>query len=486
MFTMMKLWSFLLTWTLFLNAQGSLTLRHFNLTVTGGNNSYSQDLRQSETTPIYVNRYDAVNLTCSVSGQSFNSALLFEKTDLQNKTTKTNHTENVTIHYIKHSMDCSDAGKYTCRAGHLEWSRTIIVRCPPPVFTFKSPSVNIKKNWNLKLSCELISSEVSIQTMDKKDLTLCYTSPCEYTFKHVTCEAMGTYYCGSKPGDVIVFNCPPQLMKSDQTVRVELGDSVNVSVDVLLALNHQLTVLYQKQNVLNKCGTKLCLQTSETMNKWRQQIKIVINNITTQDMGNLTFTMCSNFKAESFCTNMTITILPLHEPVYSATPRDAKSTNGRPYSDNPDFPILPVTLACSFVVTTVVLATVFFKLKGKQLLIAQLKERSQSLNRPAEGYTPDTGSTSTTYMPHLTDTMNHHSTLTENGQTMTTAGLTFLTVGNTEVIKKTERTIIEEVRETVEIVHLDSKGMNTDQEHPVKEESDLQEHTYSNINFVPS
>ncbi|KAK6963937.1 hypothetical protein BgiMline_031123, partial [Biomphalaria glabrata] len=107
---------------------------------------------------------------------------------------------------------------------------------------------------------------------------------------------------------------PPQLMKSDQTVRVELGDSVNVSVDVLLALNHQLTVLYQKQNAINKCGTKLCIQTSETRNKWRQQIKIVINNITTQDMGNQTFTMCSNFKADSFCTNMTITILPLHEP----------------------------------------------------------------------------------------------------------------------------------------------------------------------------
>nr|KAI8745670.1 hypothetical protein BgiMline_019386 [Biomphalaria glabrata] len=150
--------------------------------------------------------------------------------------------------------------------------------------------------------------------MDGKKLNLCYTSPCEYNFNHVTCEAMGTYYCGSRPGDVIVFNCPPQLMKSDQTVRVELGDSVNVSVDVLLALNHQLTVLYQKQNAINKCGTKLCIQTSETRNKWRQQIKIVINNITTQDMGNQTFTMCSNFKADSFCTNMTITILPLHEP----------------------------------------------------------------------------------------------------------------------------------------------------------------------------
>ncbi|KAK6963940.1 hypothetical protein BgiMline_031127 [Biomphalaria glabrata] len=137
MFTMMKLCSFLLTWTLFLNAQGSLTLRYFNLTVTWGTNSYSQDLRQNETTPIYVNRYDAVNLTCSVSGQSFHSVLLFQKIELQKKTTKTNHTENVTIHYIKHSMDCSDAGKYTCRAGHMEWSRTIIVRCKEVIVLLK-------------------------------------------------------------------------------------------------------------------------------------------------------------------------------------------------------------------------------------------------------------------------------------------------------------------------------------------------------------
>ncbi|KAH9503419.1 hypothetical protein Btru_072965 [Bulinus truncatus] len=70
----------------------------------------------------------------------------------------------------------------------------------------------------------------------------------------------------------------------------------------------------------------------------------------------------------------------------------------------------------------------------------------------------------------------------ENGHKTTTEEVSFMSMGNTQVIKKTERTVIEEVTETVEIVNLDySNNMNMPANVEVPISRDYSDHTYSNV-----
>ncbi|XP_055867053.1 uncharacterized protein LOC129922896 [Biomphalaria glabrata] len=303
----------------------TVTLDSFQLKIYTSEKSEIIHLHSHLQDTFYINKSESIQLTCSASGYSIYVALLKDNREIKREFVKDGVTSNVSVQYVKTQMDCTDAGKYTCRAGnHREWpsiTKTVLVKCPVLPIKFRSSNVNkMKGATDLVFVCDndedqqTSSPKISIKKLDGAILKADRAPSINFTFPPLSCQDMGTYYCDTQTSkrkiDLFVHNCSPVLSPTEAVLTTKIGKSLTLSVNVTMSKKvSAVSVYYQTHKQKTKlCGPKLCVK--EKLNKnWRRLITIKIANITDQDIGNQTVQICSRKGAELLCSNLSLKVV---------------------------------------------------------------------------------------------------------------------------------------------------------------------------------
>ncbi|KAH9503422.1 hypothetical protein Btru_072972 [Bulinus truncatus] len=434
-----------------------------NITSSDRSNKTTVDLTTNTNENIYIEQKDSMTLRCTATGDSIYVSIMKDEKEIKRDFLKDGTRKgNVSVEYRNDNINCQDAGRYKCRFankhGIQEITQTIIVKCPVQPSRFRSNNVNIMRGGsNFTFICgrhkdvnPAVPYVVSIRSMNGKTLSSTSDkSTTNFTFSYVTCEDMGTYWCETKTQtdskssetDLIVHYCPPLLVHTEETVEVDIGNSLYFTVNATMSERmYTVTVIYQTHSQTNnKCGDKLCVD-KFTINKWMQQINITIKNITQQDFGNKTVKLCSETDEKNYCSDFYLNIVSTHVCATNVSITDTKSghltvnwsfavsstsfviffanSTGHwmgitpenitlvtpsqysvtlPYdekekaaSSDPspgrltelsttfDYNIIYIVVACVFVLASSVLVALLVKRRGKKWLKASLKGRSNS------------------------------------------------------------------------------------------------------------